>query len=94
MELRKVDCSNASIVRAVVAMANSLGMVTTAEGAETAEQIAALRKIGCDQAQGFAFGMPMDFEAATALISFPRAGIAKTIFEPRGTRVSMLNAFK
>lgn len=57
---------NAAIVQAVVQMAVSLGLKTTAEGIETTETLQALRALGCDQAQGYLFSPPMpvaSFEA-------------------------------
>jgi diguanylate cyclase (GGDEF)-like protein/PAS domain S-box-containing protein len=42
-----------AIVRAVVSLATSLGMVTTAEGVETWPQMESLRRDGIDQVQGF-----------------------------------------
>jgi EAL domain-containing protein (putative c-di-GMP-specific phosphodiesterase class I) len=51
-----------AIVRAVVAMANSLDADLVAEGAETAEQIAALRDLGCRYAQGWGIGRPISSE--------------------------------
>jgi EAL domain-containing protein (putative c-di-GMP-specific phosphodiesterase class I) len=51
-----------AIVRAVVAMAQSLEMSTTAEGVETAEQAEMLRNLGCTKIQGFHFGRPMPAE--------------------------------
>ena len=47
-----------AIVRAVTAMSASLGMVTTAEGVETVEQMDCLRREGCTEAQGFLFSRP------------------------------------
>ncbi|KYH03631.1 EAL domain-containing protein [Bradyrhizobium sp. DOA1] len=47
------------IARAVVAFAVSLGKITTAEGVETAEQLAILREEGCVEAQGYYFSRPM-----------------------------------
>ena len=54
-----------AIIRAVVAMAQSLEMTTTAEGAETIEEVEMIRQLGCDKIQGFYFGRPM--EAADAM---------------------------
>ncbi len=51
------DCIE--IVRSIAALATGLGMVTTAEGVETAEQFARLQAAGCDQVQGYYFGRPM-----------------------------------
>jgi len=53
-----VGSRNAAIVRAIVAMAEGLGMETTAEGAETAEELTLIRELGCSQVQGFIFGRP------------------------------------
>jgi EAL domain-containing protein (putative c-di-GMP-specific phosphodiesterase class I) len=44
-----------AIVRAVAAMGASLGMMTTAEGVETAEQFERLKKEGCTEVQGYLF---------------------------------------
>lgn len=57
-----------AIIRAVVAMAQSLDMSTTAEGVETAEQVQMIRDLGCDKIQGYFFGRPMEAIEALALI--------------------------
>lgn len=44
-----------SLVAAIVALAHGYGMIVTAEGVETAEQVQALRRVGCDRAQGWLF---------------------------------------
>lgn len=48
-----------AIVTAIVQMAHSLGHRVVAEGVETHEQYAFLRKARCDQVQGYLFGRPM-----------------------------------
>jgi diguanylate cyclase (GGDEF)-like protein len=47
-----------AIVRAVTGLGRSLGIVTTAEGVETAEQFELLRQEGCTQVQGYLFSKP------------------------------------
>ena len=58
-----------AIVRAVVAMADSLEMSTTAEGVETEEELAMVRQLGCRKIQGYLFGRPMTAAAAYDLIA-------------------------
>ncbi|HYR26514.1 MAG TPA: EAL domain-containing protein, partial [Aquabacterium sp.] len=53
------DTTSESIVGGVIAIARSLGLRTIAEGVETAEQAAALRTKGCDEAQGYWYARPM-----------------------------------
>jgi EAL domain-containing protein (putative c-di-GMP-specific phosphodiesterase class I) len=53
------DASNEAIVRAVITLARTLKLATVAEGVETAAQRDALRRIGCDLAQGYLFAKPM-----------------------------------
>lgn len=48
-----------AIINAVVAMAKSLDMTTTAEGVETVEELELTRNLGCDKIQGYYFGRPM-----------------------------------
>ncbi len=47
------------IVRAVLALGQSLGLTTVAEGVETTEQLDMLRELGCDCAQGFLLSRPV-----------------------------------
>jgi diguanylate cyclase (GGDEF)-like protein len=64
---------NGAVIRAIVVLAESLGMDTTAEGAETAEELALIRRLGCSQVQGFVFGRPMPAAEALALATESRA---------------------
>jgi diguanylate cyclase (GGDEF)-like protein/PAS domain S-box-containing protein len=57
------DPEDTSIVGAVVSLAHSLGLSAIAEGLETPLQLAELRTMGCDYAQGFLFGAPKSAEA-------------------------------
>ncbi|BBC72592.1 GGDEF domain-containing protein [Altererythrobacter sp. B11] len=58
-----------AIINAVVAMARSLDMATTAEGAETEEEVALIRRLGCSKIQGYFFGRPMPAADARALLA-------------------------
>jgi diguanylate cyclase (GGDEF)-like protein/PAS domain S-box-containing protein len=57
-----------AIIRAVVSMSRSLGISVTAEGVETTEQLEALRRLGCSDAQGYLFSRPVPAAEVTALI--------------------------
>ena len=53
-------CQDArAIVTAILALAQGLGVETTAEGVETAAQAEVMRQLGCGQLQGFHFGRPV-----------------------------------
>jgi EAL domain-containing protein (putative c-di-GMP-specific phosphodiesterase class I) len=56
-------------VRAIVAMAASLGMRVTAEGVETLEQVQALAAMACDGLQGFFFSRPVPALQVPALLA-------------------------
>jgi EAL domain-containing protein (putative c-di-GMP-specific phosphodiesterase class I) len=47
-----------AVVRLIVGLGESLGMVTTAEGVETEKQYLSLQSVGCTQVQGFLFAHP------------------------------------
>ena len=54
-----VSRSDHNIIKAIIALANELGLKTIAEGVETPEQLAVLESLDCDQLQGFYIGRPM-----------------------------------
>ncbi len=62
-----------AIVRAVVAMAGSLGMSTTAEGVETDAELQSIKRLGCRKVQGYLFGRPMPGSEARLLFDADRA---------------------
>lgn len=54
-----VDAQAAELVRGTVRIAGALGMTVVAEGVENQQQLALLRRAGCDRLQGFYFSEPM-----------------------------------
>lgn len=55
-----LDNDDEAIVEAIVGLGHSLGKRVIAEGVETDSQLEFLRKLGCDQAQGFHLGRPVE----------------------------------
>jgi diguanylate cyclase (GGDEF)-like protein/PAS domain S-box-containing protein len=72
------DPDDAAIVSAVIAIAHSLGLEVVAEGVETPEQLAYLKSLGCDAAQGYYFSRPLPPEEFERLLAGwnPRARAA------------------
>jgi EAL domain-containing protein (putative c-di-GMP-specific phosphodiesterase class I) len=56
------NAGSLKIVRSIVTLAHSLGLMVTAEGVETDEQFAAVRGEGCDDVQGYYIGRPQPLE--------------------------------
>lgn len=59
------------VIQAIIGLAHTLGMSVTAEGVESADQLAYLRTLGCERAQGYLFSKPIDAAAAAAWRSRP-----------------------
>lgn len=62
------DADSVAIARSIINLAHDLGMTVVAEGAETETTARRLRSMGCEYAQGFIFGAPMDFNDATKFL--------------------------
>jgi diguanylate cyclase (GGDEF)-like protein len=60
---------DATLTRAIVAIGDALGLPMVAEGVERAEQVDALRALGCTLAQGFHFARPMEAAALSARLA-------------------------
>ena len=60
-----------AIIQSVVDLCRALDIRVTAEGVETAEQMGALREIGCDTAQGFWISRPLNEQGVLALCAPP-----------------------
>ena len=58
-----------TLLKSIIAMAHDLGMEVVAEGAETDSDAVELYQLGCEYAQGFAFGEPIDAASATRLLT-------------------------
>jgi diguanylate cyclase (GGDEF)-like protein len=71
------DRDKIAIVRAVLSLAQALGMKTTAEGIETVELAQTLAALGCSFGQGYAYARPLEREDAWARIA-PQVSVAAT----------------
>jgi EAL domain-containing protein (putative c-di-GMP-specific phosphodiesterase class I) len=60
-----------SIVRAIIALANTLGLETTAEGVDDVAQAQQLREMGATYGQGYLWSRPVPADQAEALITSP-----------------------
>jgi len=60
---------SAAIIRAIVTLAEALGMTTTAEGVESPEQVAKLREVGCTQIQGYVVSRPRPAKEIAAMLA-------------------------
>ncbi|HEY8601108.1 MAG TPA: EAL domain-containing protein [Thermomicrobiales bacterium] len=63
-----IDRRNIEICRAIAMLAKTLRLELVAEGVETAEQVALVRSVLCDRAQGYYFGRPMPPDEITRLL--------------------------
>jgi diguanylate cyclase len=70
------DPESAAIVRAIITMGACLGMSTTVEGVETAEQLAFTAAEGCDQIQGYLISRPLPVAEFRALLDGVEAAAA------------------
>jgi diguanylate cyclase (GGDEF)-like protein len=62
---------DAAITANLASLAHALGLVATAEGIESESQLASVRELGCDHAQGFLFAHPAPAEEISALLASP-----------------------
>ena len=67
------NAESLAIIRAVVAMAESLEMSTTAEGVETEKELETIRALGCRKIQGYYYGRPMPASEARTLFQDSQA---------------------
>jgi diguanylate cyclase (GGDEF)-like protein/PAS domain S-box-containing protein len=76
------DAKDAAIAANLVSLAHALGLVAVAEGIESDGQLASMRELDCDLAQGFLFAEPVPAAemkalfAAAGMLARPRTGVA------------------
>jgi diguanylate cyclase (GGDEF)-like protein/PAS domain S-box-containing protein len=81
--MRLGEPASTAIVQSVLRLSSALGLGTVAEGVETADQLAWLRDLGCDAAQGFYIAVPMtaaELEVTLPLNLSVRAGSRRRAF--------------
>ena len=66
------DRDDMAIAEAICALSRTLDLQITAEGVETATQLDALRRLGCDEAQGFLFSRPRPADEIATLLEGAR----------------------
>jgi diguanylate cyclase (GGDEF)-like protein len=85
------DVRDQAIVSSLIGMSRALGCTVTAEGVETQEQLAAIRELNCERAQGFLLARPMpaaELEAllgADNVVPIQRPGATSGPADPRQT---------
>ncbi len=67
------NSNDEAITQAIIAMSHSLGLKVVAEGVETEQQASTLRRMGCDEYQGFLFSKAVPFDSLLTLIQSIRA---------------------
>ncbi|SFS22115.1 putative bifunctional diguanylate cyclase/phosphodiesterase [Yoonia litorea] len=75
------DPMQQSVVAAIFDMARALGLQAMAEGVETAEDVAVIRKLGCEVFQGFYYARPLPEEAFCRLLA---EGLKTKMADPEG----------
>ena len=68
ISLMSANSKNLEIIEIIITLAQKLGVDVLAEGVETKEQLALLRKLNCEYAQGNFFSVPLNSSAAEGLI--------------------------
>ena len=69
LETMEMSGEGAIILESIVSLGHALGLTVTAEGVEHKEQVEFLRRLGCDEMQGFYFAPPLTAEAVDERLS-------------------------
>jgi hypothetical protein len=85
------DNQNAAIIRSIVTLAEALNMETTAEGAETEDEIELIRRLGCSHIQGFYYGPPLEVRELTEKMGLDGSAASRVGHKTaRAPRISIL----
>jgi len=79
------DPDDAALVMAIVTLAHNLRLKVIAEGVETEDQLAFLRRLRCDEAQGYLFGKPMPpevFESSMTMDPLRKVAVLSSSLKP------------
>lgn len=79
------NTEDTAIVQAITTLAHTLGLSVTAEGVETADELAHLHALGCELGQGYFFAKPLETKSAEVLV---REGAQGGGFRPAARRAS------
>ena len=85
------DANDATIIKAIIALARGLSLTSIAEGVETEEQLNFLRRHGCDQVQGYLVNRPLPAEQMEQLLRAEQSGEPKRplqLFQPEFKRAN------
>ncbi|SFO28478.1 diguanylate cyclase/phosphodiesterase with PAS/PAC sensor(s) [Sphingomonas sp. OK281] len=84
---------NAAIIKAIVTLADTLGMETTAEGVEVQDEIDLIRDLGCSHIQGYVYGRPVRAEEALRQLDAENGTVTASGFKvSRAPRTKMLRS--
>jgi len=82
------DPAAMTLVSTIISMAHSLRLNVVAEGVDEEGQAKELKRLGCDQMQGYLFSKPVEFDKITVLLG-KREGIKRiTAGTPSGNRLA------
>ncbi len=84
---------NAAIIKAIVTLADTLDMETTAEGVEHQDELPLIRELGCSHIQGYVYGKAMNKDEASAFLTEHRDRVPAIGFKvSRSDRAAVLQS--